>query len=389
MANVNDMGFNQLATVLNSITEEVTGRKALTPTNTGEFISVAQKTLKAGYDPVLGAINQMITRTIFSNRPYERKFAGLQVSNQRFGSITRKLSIADKPFENDGRFEIVDGQAIDHWKTNLPNVLQMNFYGENVFEKSTTIFRDQLDAAFTGPDQFGEFISMQLDNVSNMIEQAHESTARSTIANFIGGKIAANNGVIHLLTEYNTKTGLSLTAQTVYQPENFKPFMEWVFSRIEELSMLMSERTSLFQIEVTGKPIIRHTPRSYQKVYLYAPAKAAIDARVLTNEYHDNYLKFADNEGVTFWQNPLSPDSISVTPTYLTADGSLTVGENTEQANIFGVMFDRDAMGYTVMNQWTASTNMNAKGGYINSYWHFTEKYWNDFTEKGIILLLD
>ena len=389
MANVNDMGFNQLATVLNSITEEVTGRKALTPTNTSEFISVAQKTLKAGYDPVLGAINQMITRTIFSNRPYERKFAGLQVSNQRFGSITRKLSIADKPFENDGRFEIVDGQAIDHWKTNLPNVLQINFYGENVFEKSTTIFRDQLDAAFTGPDQFGEFISMQLDNVSNMIEQAHESTARSTIANFIGGKIAANNGVIHLLTEYNTKTGLSLTAQTVYQPENFKPFMEWVFSRIEELSMLMSERTSLFQIEVTGKPIIRHTPRSYQKVYLYAPAKAAIDARVLTNEYHDNYLKFADNEGVTFWQNPLSPDSISVAPTYLTADGSLAVGENTEQANIFGVMFDRDAMGYTVMNQWTASTQMNAKGGYINSFWHFTEKYWNDFTEKGIILLLD
>lgn len=389
MANVNDMGFNQLATVLNSITEEVTGRKALTPTNTSEFISVAQKTLKAGYDPVLGAINQMITRTIFSNRSYERKFAGLQVSNQRFGSITRKLSIADKPFENDGRFEIVDGQAIDHWKTNLPNVLQMNFYGENVFEKSTTIFRDQLDAAFTGPDQFGEFISMQLDNVSNMIEQAHESTARSTIANFIGGKIAANNGVIHLLKEYNTKTGLSLTAQTVYQPENFKPFMEWVFSRIEELSMLMSERTSLFQIEVTGKPIVRHTPRSYQKIYLYAPAKAAIDARVLTNEYHDNYLKFADNEGVTFWQNPLSPDSISVTPTYLAADGSLAVGENTEQANIFGVMFDRDAMGYTVMNQWTASTPMNAKGGYINSFWHFTEKYWNDFTEKGIILLLD
>ena len=389
MGNVNQMQFNQLSTVLNEITKQVTGRESIAPVNTAEFISVAQKTLQAGYDPVLGAINQMITKTIFSNRPYERRFGGLMVDNQRFGAITRKLAIADKPFEDDARFDLVDGQAVDHYKTNLPNVLQLNFYGSNVYEKSTTVFRDQLDNAFTGPDQFGEFISMQMQNISDMIEQAHETTARTTIANFIGGKIAADNGVIHLLTEYNEKTGLSLDAQSVYQPENFKPFMEWVYSRIEELSMMMAERTSLYQIEVTDKPIIRHTPRSYQKVYLFAPAKAAIDARVLTNEYHDNYLKFADNEGITFWQNALTPDTINVTPTYLTADGSLVTGSEINQANIFGVMFDRDAMGYTVMNQWSASTPMNAKGGYINTFWHFTERYWNDFTEKGIVLLLD
>ena len=27
--------------------------------------------------------------------------------------------------------------------------------------------------------------------------------------------------------------------------------------------------------------------------------------------------------------------------------------------------------------------------GYSNIFWHFTDRYWNDFTENGIVLLLD
>ena len=390
MANVNNMNFNQLSTVLNEITQQATGRAAIAPSNTSEFVSVAQKTLQAGYDPVLNAINQMVTRTIFSVRPYNRRFRGLEVDNQRFGAITRKFAVADKPFEDDARFELVDGQSVDHYKINLPNILQVNFYGANVYEKSYTIFRDQLDNAFTGPEQFGEFLSMLTQNVSDMVEQAHETTARATIGNFIAGKIAADNGVVHLLTEYKELTGLSdLTAQTIYQPENFKPFMEWVHSKIEEISQRMAERSSLYQIEITDKPIIRHTPQRDQRVYLYAPAKAQIDSRVLADAYHDNYLKFADTESVTYWQDILTPDAISVTPTYLTADGTLIISENVEQSNIFGVIFDRDALGFTVVNQWSATTPLNAKGGYWSNYLHFTEKYWNDFTEKFVVLVLD
>lgn len=386
---VNTMEFNQLSVVLNDLNEQVTGRKQLAPTNTQEFVSVATSVLNAGYDPVINAISQMVTRTIFSIRPYSRRFAGLQVDNQRWGAITRKINIADKPFEKDARFELVDGQAIDHYVVNKPNILQTNFYGSNVYEKSYTIFRDQLDNAFTGPDQFGEFISMVTQNASDMVEQSHETTARATINNFIAGKISADNGVIHLLTEYNEKTGLSLSAQDVYKPENFPAFIKWVYGRIEELSQRMTERSELYQINVTDKPVMRHTPQRDQRVYMYAPAMAEITARVLADTYHDNFLKLAETESVNFWQSILTPDSINISPTYLKPDGKLEDGEAVEQGNIFGVIFDRDAMGYTVMNQWAGTTPLNAKGGYWNTFLHFTERYWNDFTEKGIVLLLD
>ena len=389
---VNDLTFNQLSTVLNSIVQQATGKQAQQVTNTAEFVSVAQTALKTGYDPVLQAISQVLSRTIFSIRPYTRKFGGLMVSNQQFGNIVRKLNIADKDWENDSRFELTDGSGVDMYKVNKPTILQTNFYGANVFEKSLTIFKDQLDCAFSSPDEFGRFVSMTMTNASDMIEQAHENLARATLANFIGGKISGDAAsVIHLLTEYNTITGLGtpLTAETVYQPANFKPFMQWVYSRVASLSSLMTERTQKFHINVTGKEISRHTPVNKQKVYLYAPARYQTETMVLADVYHDNFLRMADNETVNFWQSIDKPDEINVQPVYLQTDGTLKTGEALNKANIFGVMFDEEAAGYTVVNQWSAPTPFNVKGGYSNIFWHFTDRYWNDFTENGVVLLLD
>ena len=387
----NDLSFNQLSTVLNSIVSQATGKNPLAITNTSEFISVAQTALKTGYDPLLQSISQVLSRTIFSTRPYYRKFGGIQVDNQKWGNITRKLNISDKDWENDVRFELVDGESVDMYKVNKPNILQTNFYGANVYEKSYTIFKDQLDCAFSGPDEFARFLSMVTGNCTDMIEQAHENLARATVANYIGGKVKGDaDSCIHLLTEYNALTGLALTKENVYQPANYKPFIDWVYSRIATLTELMTERSQLFHTNITGKTINRHTPLQRQKVYLHAPARFNIESMSLANTYNYNFLKMAYNETVNYWQSIQSPSKINVKPSYLKADGTITTPEAAlEQDDIFGVIFDEEALGYTVMNQWSATTPFNAKGGYSNVFFHFTDRFWNDFTENGLVLLLD
>ena len=387
----NDLSFNQLSTVLNSIVAQATGKNPLAITNTSEFISVAQTALKTGYDPLLQSISQVLSRTIFSTRPYYRKFGGIQVDNQKWGNITRKLNISDKDWENDVRFELVDGESVDMYKVNKPNILQTNFYGANVYERSYTIFKDQLDCAFSGPDEFARFLSMVTGNCTDMIEQAHENLARATVANYIGGKVKGDaDSCIHLLTEYNALTGLVLTKENVYQPANYKPFIDWVYSRIATLTELMTERSQLFHTNITGKTINRHTPLQRQRVYLYAPARFNIESMSLANTYNYNFLKMAYNETVNYWQSIQSPSKINVKPSYLQADGTITTPEAAlEQDDIFGVIFDEEALGYTVMNQWSATTPFNAKGGYSNVFFHFTDRFWNDFTENGLVLLLD
>lgn len=395
---VNSLTFNQLATVLNSIVSQATGKTAITPTNTGEFTSVANVALSTGYDPLMTAISQVLSRTIFSIRPYTRKFGGLEVSEQQFGNVTRKLNIADKDFENDDRFALTDGESVDMFKVNKPSVLQTNFYGANIYQKSLTIYRDQLDNAFQNADEFGRFITMIMTNASDLLEQARENMARATLANFIGGKIKGDtDNVIHLLTEYNALTGLTLTATSVYQPENFKAFVQWAYSRIAAISSLMTERSQKFHVNVTNwggasvdKSISRHTPYEYQKVYLYAPARFQMEMMALADTYHDGFLRLAYNETVNFWQSIDSPDTINITPTYMTNTGGLTTAEEAvNQSDVFGVIFDRDAAGYTLVNQWSSPTPFNARGGYTNIFWHETARYWNDFTENGVVLLLD
>ena len=386
---VNTMSFENASAILNNIRKQVTGETALAPANTAEFVSVATTLLQAGYDPVLNAITQMVSRTIFSIRPYNRKFAGINVDQERWGAIVRKLAIADKDFDQDVHFDLIDGQSVDMYKVNKPNVLQTNFYGQNVFEKNYTIFKDQLDNAFSGPSEFGRFMAMVVQNVSDMIEQAHESIARMTIGNFVGGKVAANNSVIHLLTEYNTETGETLTATSVYAPANFGNFTKWMYARIATLTSFMTERSQKYQINVTGKEINRHTPYELQKVYLYAPLLNAIDARVLADTFNYEFVKYADIEAVNYWQSIDTPMSLQVTPSYINTSGNIVTAQQQTINNLVGVIFDRDALGYTTVNNWSATTPLNAKGGYWNTFHHFTERWFNDFTEKGIILRLD
>lgn len=404
MANVNDMTVFQAGTILQSLVQQATGQATIAATTPGEFVSVAQTALKTGYDPIINTISQMWGRTIFSIRPYSRKFSGLEMSMERWGNAVRKLSIADKPIEDDARFKwpvgydaaqtgnpLGNGQSVDMYALNKPDMLQVNFYGQSVYENSYTIFKDQFDVAFTSPDEFMRFNSMVTGNRSDKLEQYRENIARGILANYIGSILSEGQDarVIHLLTEYNTETGLSLTAQSVYQPANFSSFMQWVYARIATISRMMTERSEMYQTVINGKHVMRHTPASRQKVYLYAKAMDQFDAMVKANSFHDNYLKYTDYEGVNFWQSIETPDSISVTPVYTSTTGVATTGEAVEQAGIFGIIFDEEALGYAQVNNWAAVTPFNAKGGYWNTYDHVNFRAIMDMSEKGVLLLLD
>lgn len=386
----NDLTFEQIVTVLNSIATQATGQAQLTATNTSDFITVAQTTLKAGADPIMNAISQTLSKTIFSIRPYFEKFQGLRVDSVRWGNHVRKLSSVDRPFIQADKWNLTDGTSVDPFVIRQPEVLQTNFYGADTYADELTVFDDQLDNAFKGPDEFGSFISMIMGNITDKHAQAREALARACIANLIGGKVAGDSGnVIHLLTEYNTLTGLTLTAQTVYQPANFAPFMQWVYSRIAEMSSKLTERTTKYHINVTGKPIARHTPMERQKVFMYAPARYQIDARVLADTYHDTFLRFAADETVNYWQAIDDPAAINVKATYMASNGTLTTPANAAKTdNIFAVLMDDEAAGYTTIHEKMGSI-YNPRGEYSNIFWSFDLRYWNDFTENAIVFLLD
>lgn len=388
---VNNMTKEQAYQLINAIHAQATGTASLTPTDLSSFISVAQSTLQSGYENTLNAITQVLQRTIIAVRPYDEKFKGLQMTADAWGGIIRKINFADTAAEADPTHATVNGQAIDQFVVKKPVLLETRYVGSDVYEGSYTIYREQLKTAFENEANFGSFMTGLMTHFLNERTQWLENLKRSIVSNMIAAKadIADPDSNIHLLTEYNAATGLSLTATTVMQPANFGGFMKWVYARVSEVSRLMSERSQKFQQVITNYPIMRHTPVRDQRVYMSAKFLDAMDAMVLADTYHDNFLRYADVEPVSYWQAIDSPSSVSVKPVYIDATGAVKVGAAQALSAVVGIIFDRDAIGYNIYRDEIETSPYNAKGSYYNIFAHMDVQLQNDVTEKAVVFYLD
>lgn len=395
---VNTMTFEQSATLLTSLVEQATGQKVLTPTDESDFVSLAQTTLRTNYDVMATAISQVLSRTIFSSRPYNAVFRGLQVDSEKFGGHVRKINYIDVDIEDDDRYNLVDGQhATDMFEVNKLHAIQTNFYGSNTHQIHYTIYRDQLDAAFENSQQFGSFMAGALQNIANQIEQINENERRMALQSLMAATIDAGGAqVIHLLTEYKNDTGNTTISTTNWQSEaEFPYFVKWLYGFLNTTIDLMRERTALYHKNITtyngaaAKPIMRHTPRQNMKAYMLNSLMRHIDASVMSSVFHNELLDTVDFEAVNFWQSIQSPAALSITPVTMQADGTYAAGDPVSETAVVGVLFDEEAAGTTIISNWTANSPFEARGGYWNSFHHWNVRTWLDQTENCIVLLMD
>ena len=400
---VNTLTFEQCSTVLNSLVQQATGRASVISTE-ADFISVAQTALTLGKDVIMNTLSNVLARTIFSVRPYSASMKGLEKSLPQWGAYMRKFNIVASDWKDDDAYDypvtydatesdpLGNGLSVDPWIIKKREFIQTNFLGQSVFEDHYTIFEDQLETAFRNSEEFGQFISMITTDMSNKIELAKENLSRGLVSNFIGGLIAENNSsrVVHLLTEYNAVTGGSYTATSIMLPANFAPFMKWVYARIAGIASLFKEMSVRYQTTLNSKPVPRHTPYNKQKMYMLGQDRYQIDARVLADTFHDNYLKYADVETINFWQGIETPDKIIVKPTYTNTSGVVTTaGSAITQTGIFALLFDEDAMGWSMVHERVLPTPVNPRGLYRNMWYHMRLRCFSDNTEKGVVFLLD
>lgn len=396
----NDLTFNQLATILNAITAQATGTSAIAVTDTSSFITAGQEALKAGYDTLGTAISQVLSNTIFSIRPYSAKFKGLEMTQQQYGNITRKLTAIDKPFKNNPGLDptlLVDGGSVDPWVIDKPLVQQMNWYGAETVQRQLTLWDYQLDQAFSGPDQLASFVSMMMQNMSDTLEQARENTKRMTLVNLIGAILGnyATNQNVKLVTEYNSYIGASpaLTwAGIKADNSKYQHFMRFAYARIATVASMLTERSAKYHVSLTGKTIMRHSPYDRQRLYMLGQERYDMEAQVLADAFHDNYLKYADVETVNFWQSINTPDTINVTPSYLATAGAnagtIQKGSAVNKAGIFAVLMDEEAAGIVQVQERSGSI-YNPRASYSNLFFTMVNRYFNDFTENAVVFTLD
>lgn len=385
----NDMTFKQSATLLNSIMNAAQGGSGELATNESEFVSYATTALETGYDQLTNAISQVISRTIFSSRPYNGKLSGIQYDSEKWGNHIRKINYLDLDIEDDERFTLTDGASVDMYKVNKPVQIQTNFYGGETHQIHFTIYKDQLDAAFQSSAQFGSYMSGLMQNIYNQIEQINETERRMVLAQAMNSAPVQ----INLNEEYFSFSGTSLAGDAWKQPENIENYVKWFYGYINTLISYMGNRSSKYHFNPTTyngssvKPIMRSTPRSDLKVYLLTDFMNIVNASALSSIFNEELLRIGDYENVDFWQDLNSPSKINTQTVAMSEAGVPSLSEASSNNDyVVGAIFDREALGITVQEQWSGTTPFNPAGGYWNTYYHWQNRYWTDLTENMVTL---
>lgn len=402
---MNTFSVSQASTILNTIVGQMENISGLTAITTpADFTSVAQTALLTGADPILNQISQVWSRTIFAVRDYNKKPLGsLYMDLPRYGNAVRKLSPIAKQMVDDSSYKwpvaydsgqtppLGDGQSVDPWTISKQQVQQTNFYGTATMSQHFTVFKDQFDTAFDSLEDFTRFNAMNLTERNNEKRQYEEGIARGIQANLIGALIdeADTYRVRHLLTEYNLATNQTLTNQTVMQAGNFEAFVRWMYAEVAQIVRLMGEHSNMFQTVINSQNVLRHSEPENIRIAMLSPFMDYINSMVLAVTYHDNYMKYPTYEGINFWQSIRNPSSVSITPVYTSTAGAVKNGSAVAQSAVIGVIHDKDALGYTITNPVTATTPLNAKGLYWNTFISARFKTVMDNSEKAVVLLLD
>lgn len=403
---MNNMDFSQASTLLNAIVSQATGETPLTAITTPQdLVSVAQTVLKTGYDTVFNAVSQVWSDTIFSGRPYKSPYNDMEITLSEYGNAIRKITPIAAKMIDDMQFtwpvsydafghsenSLGNGESVDMYKINKQEVLQTNFYGTAVYEQDYTIFRNQLKQAFENYNEFTNFNMLNMLQRANDREVYKENIARCMQLNFIASIIDENKTerVVHLLTEYNALTGLTLTDENVYAPENFAPFIRWVYAKINTICGLMSSQSVYFQTLINGKNTMHHSPRRYLRIAIISEVLNQIKSMVNPVNYNNSTFSIGNFTEISYWQSIEKPYDINITPVYTHTDGSVKTGDSVTNKKIIGIIHDKDALAYAEVDPWTARTPLNIKGGYWNESYHAKYKTIQDMTEKACVLLLD
>lgn len=408
--------------IMNELVREATGIDSVASTDISSFVSAGETVLATGMENVVNALNIVLNRTLIAARPYSAKFKLVQALDTGiYSNRLRKISYYSQYALPDGSHNtdlftnlaagftagenLSGGNAQStksQWEQHPAMPLEMNFAGSSVWQDCITLYDDQIQIAFRGPEEFARFVSGFLTEHGNDIESQKEAWNRMAVLNKIASCYYYNNAqdtdgqVINLTSAFNTRFGTSYTSAQL-RSTYLKEFLAFFVAEFKKVSQFMTERSASrhinFKTTIDGVDyaILRHTPYSKQRVYLYSPLFTEAEALVLPEIFRPNYLDIdTQYEGVTYWQGQSDRSEINVKPAvYDTATGVQIAAANAINLEyVVGAIMDEDALMTNFQLERADTTVLEARKHYRNTWNTFMKNIIDDPSENAVIFIM-
>lgn len=405
-----NLTYTQIAPLLTKMYNQYTGRTAANNLTFGQMQNTFKMGLDREDDNLYQIIPTVLAKSIYSIRPYSRKLSGMVWDDQRYGNYIRKFTpiVNESEVDNDEwniNVELDKAEASQDWKSGTKpvkyDVLLTIASGGQTYARKYTIYKNQINAAFDSEAGVAAYFSMLMTEFSNLYEIDLENRSRAQLANLAiiladagkekptSGNMCKKEQVFHALTKYNAETGLAMTAKTIMNPADFRPFMIWLSAEMKTLKENLAVRGTRFHGDFTGKVVNRHTDAADLRFYLVSKFGNYFEANG-SEFFHPEKAELGDYEKVTFWTDPSNPMQIKGSAEGVQPDGvtKFTISNQTVD-NVLGIMMDIDTLGIVPIDQWSALEPLNARFGFRNGWNHYTFKTPVDFTENAVLILLD
>lgn len=391
------MDITQVATLVNSVNQEIIGTSAILEEDLSNVVDVGKAIFDAtSYDNYVKALVDHIGRVIFVDRKYSGSLASLYRDNWEYGAVMEKIYVTDFPVavEND-TWKLTNGTSYDPNVFTQPSVAAKFYNKKSTFEVDLSIADIQVRSAFDSDTQLNAFISMLMNSVDTAInirlEGLSERVINTLIANTVYDDISdldpSKTGIkaVNLLKLYNDQFSPSpalTVADAIYNAE-FIRFAALVMGRYTER---LKKVSTLFNCG----GLVRFTPSDKQHFILLSDFAAAAGAYLQSDTYHNEFTALPKAITVPYWQGSGTAydfDSISKVHIDIVDPADDTQTVEVEWGGVLGVVFDHDAAGIT-NDKRRVTSNYNAKAEFTNMFYKQDANYFVDLNENCVVFFI-
>ena len=424
-----------LYALMNATMAQLTGQDYHQVIDTGTFMDAGRQAAKYETDEIYNALAIVGYRLLIGNRPYSAKLQLIDaISTGEFNSTVREISYFSTWALPSGAFNTnlytnfadgfdngknptelgADQSTGDQYEQHPVHPYEQYFMDSQVWQDCLTRYVNQIKIVFNSEAEWGRFWAALVTEKQSDMEQRKEAynrlvlLCRMGLAAAIGDYGSAIKGACTLydLTEaFNKEMGTNYTGtqlRTTYR----KQFLEWWTSEIKIISDLMSDRSIYFHATPVltladgDHVILRHTPKSEQRLMMYGPFWEKAKTMVMPEIFNDKYLKTENFESVDYWQTISMKDSEKATANLkITIPGWLMdmIGNTTGSSDtkmtfnpdyIMGCLFDRRSVMTNFQIEDARTTKLEARKNYLNTWFDIAKSNICNPTQNFVLFIM-
>lgn len=374
------MTVSQIATLMNSVTNEILGKGDIVKEDLSNVVDVGTEIFGAtAVDNYVKSLVNRIGRTIFVNRPYAGKVPGVLMDGWEYGSVLQKIQADIPEASANESWQLEDKKSYDPNIFYKPTVSAKFFNSKVTFEVPLSFTEMQVKQSFSSAEELNAFLSMLYNSVEKSMTVKIDALIMRTINNFSAQvySATATPRSVNLLAGYNAMSGQTLQASKAITDPSF---LRYASMQIALYADRLATMSSLFN--AGGKA--RFTPRDMLKIVMLSDFAQGAAIYLESDTFHNELVKLPQAETVPYWQaSGQAFDFTSISQVQVTTQGE-SAGKDVTINGLLAVMFDRDALGVANLDR-RVTTNYNPKAEFYNNWYKFDAGYFNDLNENFVL----